>query len=105
MSATQFPERSRLQSLVIWIFAVIKKSKHQIWDTNALQICYRKSRERVYANVYNEGKSSEIEAAILLPFVNRGKYENDLISAGSAQYEELKIKFKGFKGGAYSWKT
>lgn len=95
MSATPIPRTLAATVFGDMDFSVIKSK-----PSNRKEIITRyateKSRERVYANVYNEVKNGN-RAYIVAPSIEDSE-DNNLISA-EALYEELKKKFKGTKIG------
>ena len=95
MSATPIPRTLAATVFGDMDFSVIKSKPSNRKDI-ITRYATEKSRERVYANVYNEVKSGN-RAYIVAPSIEDNE-ESDLISA-EALYEELKIKFKGLKVG------
>ena len=95
MSATPIPRTLAATVFGDMDFSVIKSKPSNRKDI-ITRYATEKSRERVYANVYNEVKSGN-RAYIVAPSIEENE-ESDLISA-EALYEELKIKFKGLKVG------
>ena len=95
MSATPIPRTLAATVFGDMDFSVIKSKPSNRKDI-ITRYATEKSRERVYANVYNEVKSGN-RAYIVAPSIEDNE-ENDLISAETL-YEELKIKFKGLKVG------
>ena len=95
MSATPIPRTLAATVFGDMDFSVIKSK-----PSNRKEIITRyateKSRERVYANVYNEVKNGN-RAYIVAPSIEDSE-DNNLISV-EALYEELKKKFKGTKIG------
>ena len=95
MSATPIPRTLAATVFGDMDFSVIKSK-----PSNRKEIITRyateKSRERVYANVYNEVKNGN-RAYIVAPSIEDNE-ANNLISAETL-YEELKKKFKGTKIG------
>ena len=95
MSATPIPRTLAATVFGDMDFSVIKSK-----PSNRKEIITRyateKSRERVYANVYNEVKNGN-RAYIVAPSIEDSE-DNNLISVETL-YEELKKKFKGTKIG------
>ncbi len=95
MSATPIPRTLAATVFGDMDFSVIK-SKPSNRKEIITRYATKKSRERVYANVYNEVKNGN-RAYIVAPSIEDSE-DNNLISV-EALYEELKKKFKGTKIG------